>query len=298
MQANVSALHGRVSAGAQPRIEGRRPAWLPGSKRSSVGGLHTEEIGDRGPSLVFLHGIAGTARYWMRRVWPLSVDHRLIAVDLLGFGESPKPWTRYTVDRHVQELHDTIRDKGPVTLVGHSYGAIVAIAYAAAHPAKVCGLVLISLPLFADESTARLHFAARPAPERWVFRNLLFASLTCMATRRLLRRWLPRVLPNMPREVVEDLVAHTWRSFTSTMWEGVYRFDVRAEIERLSTELSVLCVHGEVDDTAPIESVQALQRSLPSWSLTPLPGVDHHPLLRDAERCRRLIRRFVTTQAR
>ncbi len=255
--------------------------------------LYTVEHGARGPLLVFLPGIGGTTRYWTPRVLPLARDHRLLIVDLLGFGRSPKPWTRYTVDRHLRDLRATLGHRGPFTLAGHSFGAILAVAYAAAHPDQVRQLVLVSLPFFGSESAARSHFRNGHSVERWMMWNLLFASLACVATRRVLRRWLPGLLPDMPREVVEDLVEHTWRSFTSSVWEGIYRYDLQAAADRLPTELGVLCLHGQVDPTAPLGGVRSLRMRYPAWSLSVLGGADHHPLLRDPAWCRAWIRRAV-----
>jgi pimeloyl-ACP methyl ester carboxylesterase len=178
--------------------------------------------------------------------------------------------------------------------VGHSFGAILAVAYAAAHPDQVRRLVLVSLPFFGGESAARRHFQNSRSVEHWVLRNMLFAALACVASRWALRRALPPVLGDMPREVVEDLVQHTWRSFTSTMWEGIYRYDLRATADRLPPDLRVLCLHGESDPTAPLEGVRSLRMRYPTWSLSVLGDADHHPLLRDPAWCRAWIRRAVT----
>jgi pimeloyl-ACP methyl ester carboxylesterase len=88
--------------------------------------LHYEILGDAHEFIVFLHGIGGTSRYWNKRVQPLASSYRLILVDLLGYGQSPKPWTKYTVDRHVEELYQVLQEHGSLTVVGHSFGAIVA----------------------------------------------------------------------------------------------------------------------------------------------------------------------------
>ena len=242
---------------------------------------------------MFLPGVGGTTRYWTPRVSSLARDHKLVVVDLLGFGRSPKPWTRYTVDRHLRELDATLGHRGPLTLVGHSFGAILAVAYAAAHPDQVHRLVLVSLPFFGSESAARRHFRNSRSVEHWVMRNMLFAALACMASRRVLRRALPRFLPDMPREVVEDLVEHTWRAFTSTVWEGIYRYDLQTAADRLPPDLRVLCLHGEADSTAPLAGVRALRMRYSAWSLSVLGGADHHPLLRDPAWCRAWIRRAV-----
>jgi pimeloyl-ACP methyl ester carboxylesterase len=66
--------------------------------------LHVVERGTRGPTLVFLPGVGGTTRYWDSGVAPLASDSRLLLVDPLGFGRSPKPRTTYSVERHVAEL--------------------------------------------------------------------------------------------------------------------------------------------------------------------------------------------------
>ena len=96
--------------------------------------LFSEKLGDEGETMVFLHGIAGSTRYWKSRVVPLADHNRLLFVDLLGYGKSPKPWTKYTVERHVDELYQIVHDQKPMTIVGHSFGAIVAIAFVLAFP--------------------------------------------------------------------------------------------------------------------------------------------------------------------
>jgi pimeloyl-ACP methyl ester carboxylesterase len=55
--------------------------------------LFTDAVGAGGPTVVFLHGLGATTRYWGPRVTPLAARARLVLVDLLGFGRSPKPWT-------------------------------------------------------------------------------------------------------------------------------------------------------------------------------------------------------------
>ena len=248
-----------------------------------------EQLGDSGPLLVFLHGVGGTTGYWKSRVAPLAETHRLLLIDLLGFGRSPKPWTRYTVERHVQELHVLLDGRGPFGLIGHSFGAIAAMAYAARHPAVVERLILLGLPYFGSEELALDHFRHSTSPDRWVMTNMALAAVTCVVTRRVMRRVLPRLLPDMPRDVLEDLVRHTWRSFTSTLWEGVYRYDLAEDAARLRPDLPVLLLHGGRDATAPLDGVRRLMAGRPRWTLQVLPGADHHPLLRDPVSCVRAI---------
>ena len=256
-----------------------------------------EELGTSGPLLVFLPGVGGTTRYWESRVAPLAESHRLMLVDLLGYGRSPKPWTRYTVDRHVAELHRVLGGRGPATLVGHSFGAIAALAYAARHPRYVTGLVLMGLPYFGTLERALAYYRGRRSLEGWILTNLVLATITCVVTRRILRHALPRLLNDLPREVAEDLVLHTWLSSTSTMWDGIYRYDPARDADRLPKELPVLVLHGDRDSTAPVDGVRRLAAARMGWETRILSGVDHHPMLRDPAACRDAVAAFARNTA-
>ena len=243
--------------------------------------LFAHQLGQRGDLLAFLPGLANTTRYWEGRITPLAANHRLLLIDPLGFGRSPKPWITYSVERHVAELHRVLEARGPLTLVGHSFGAILAVEYARRHPDAVRGLVLIGLPVFHGEREAKRFIRARPGPERWVLSNIVLASLACVLTRRLFRHVLPGFTPDFPPEVMEDLMLHTWRSSTSTLWEGIYRFDVLGAADRLPSALPVTVLHGALDQTAPLSGIEDLMRRHPDWILQVLDGGDHHPLLRN-----------------
>lgn len=200
-------------------------------------------------------------------------------VDRLGFGRSPKPWTAYTVDRHLSELERVLRpvaaDRGPLTLVGHSAGARLAVAYAARHPEQVGRLVLVSLPYFGGPGRATRYFREKRGGEGWVMTRPTPAAVRCLVSRRL-TGWLPpHVIRDMPREVVEDLTRMTWRSATSTLWEVIYRYD----LARLPARLALWCLHGDADASAPLGPVRALAATHPNCTLRVRPGGDHHLFL-------------------
>jgi len=252
--------------------------------------LHYETLGDAKEgdtkeNIVFLHGIGGTTRYWKNRVQSLAYDFRLIFVDLLGYGLSPKPWTKYTVERHVEELYLVLRDQQNLSIVGHSFGAIVAVAFAARHPHLVKRLILISLPYFGDKEGAMRYFRKSNPADRYVMTNIAFAVFACVMTRWVLYWLLPFVLRDLPREVVQDLTQHTWRSYTSSVWDGIYRHDLLADIKHLNSDCEILFIHGESDVTAPLLGVRKLMLNHPEWQLCVLENADHHPLLRNSQWC-------------
>lgn len=134
-----------------------------------------------------------------------------------------------------------------MTLVGHSLGALLAVAYAARYPQAVERLFLISLPYFASQDAARHWF--RRIPGGWIYTNMAATALACMFTRHLAGRILPYVLRDLPRPIVEDLVKHNVMSSTTSLWEVLYRHDLGPDVAALPSDMPVHCVHGTADDT-------------------------------------------------
>ena len=246
--------------------------------------------------LVLLHGLGGTHRYWTCGPVPFELmGHRTALVDLLGFGQSPKPWVRYSVERHVASLHACLAAERGITLVGHSLGAALALAYATRHPSLVRRLVLISLPNFGGTERAAAWFSRQPAG--WIYTNMWATALACVLSRRVVGRLLPRLLRDIPREVAEDLVAHNMVSSTSSLWEVLYRHDWRAEAEAAAQTLPVLMLHGTDDLTAPLGGAQTLATGRAMWEMRVLDGVDHHPWLRAPRVCLQHIEQWLAKLA-
>ena len=255
------------------------------TKRSNT--LNFIETGVDGPTLVFIPGLSGTTRYWQGRLGELEKKYRILLIDPLGFGDSSKPWSRYTVDSHVDALYQTLKNEKQFALVGHSMGTLLSIAYAARHPEQVERLVLLSTPFFGgDAKVARRFFSSQPVPLGWFFSNMVLAAVICMITRRVFGRLMPYFRRDLPYEVAADIVKHSWRSFTSSFWEVICNYNVKKDADVLG-DLPVLCIHGDQDDTAPLAGAMALASEQKNWQIHVLHGVDHHPWLRAPEICQR-----------
>jgi len=271
---------------------------IPPSRRDRNPELFVKILGGGARTLVFVAGLGGTTRYWEARVTELAQEYKIVLVDLLGFGRSPKPWVKYSVERHVDALQRVLAPLGPVTLVGHSLGALIAAAYAARHTKTVERLVLISLPHFGSQDEAYEYLRQGPVKGGLIYTNVLLTILACIITRRLLGRILPYLIRDIPREIVEDLVQHTWRSSTSSLWDVVYRHDVAADLRILEPVHHVLCIHGSDDIMAPLAPVRGLADAFSNVELCVLEGLDHHPFLRAPKKCCELIASFVKQAAR
>ena len=104
-------------------------------------------------TVVLVHGLADSHRVWQPIITKLAGQPvRIITVDLLGFGDSPKPdWQTYSAEVHARSLSMTLRAihvTGPVLLVGHSLGSLVSIQFASLFPHKVSSLLLCSPPFY------------------------------------------------------------------------------------------------------------------------------------------------------
>lgn len=114
--------------------------------------LHVRIDEGEGPIIVLLHGINSNADDLRGLIDHLGKGYRIIAPDLLGFGESPKPVDiEYSLDEHVQVLDATLTDLGITSrflLFGYSLGGVIAVRYASTHPERLRRLFLLSAPFY------------------------------------------------------------------------------------------------------------------------------------------------------
>ena len=95
---------------------------------------------------MFLHGSWDDSNQWLRTIEYLCPHYHCFAPDLLGFGDSERPKTNYSIDLEVECLAqylDTLNLR-QVYLIGHSLGGWVATSYALKYPDRVQGLVLLA----------------------------------------------------------------------------------------------------------------------------------------------------------
>lgn len=134
--------------------------------------LHIAEERGEVPTVLLLHGIASSSVTFHHVIPLLERTHRCIAIDLLGFGESPAPeWADYTLADHVAASERTVaslRLREPFTVVGHSMGALIGARYAARRQKRVAKLVMVSPPRILEGQLGRhrVHRLAEDLPHQ------------------------------------------------------------------------------------------------------------------------------------
>jgi pimeloyl-ACP methyl ester carboxylesterase len=126
-----------------------RPDWHPRSRRTTALGVRTAylEAGPSdGPPVVLLHGLGATNASLLPCLADLARDHRVIAPDLPGFGNSAAPRVAYSFPWFAAWLEDFQRavDARPAVLLGNSLGGRVALEAGLAHPRSVRALALLT----------------------------------------------------------------------------------------------------------------------------------------------------------
>ena len=123
---------------------------------SPNGPLHALDFGGDSTPLVCLHGVTGSAWAW-HDVASALPGQRLVALDMRGHGDSAwSPTHAYDTSEHVADLALQVDALGvdTVDLAGSSWGALVALEYAAANPDRVGRLALVDIePSFDASST-------------------------------------------------------------------------------------------------------------------------------------------------
>lgn len=123
--------------------------------------IHVVAWSDEGVPLVLLHGFGNDATIWSDFAPAVAPYYRTLAVDLRGHGDSGRDAaSRYDYDFHVRDLERVFEALGigRLVLVGHSFGGRVATLFAARHPERLAGLVLVdSGPELDARGTTRIR---------------------------------------------------------------------------------------------------------------------------------------------
>jgi pimeloyl-ACP methyl ester carboxylesterase len=151
------------------------PGPLPGEPEgetfAEIDGVRLRYIdAGKGQAVLFIHGFAASLEMWRRTFRGVATRNRALAIDLKGFGWSARPRGDYSHEAQVTLLWKFLDARGvqTVALLGHSWGAAVALAMALQAPDRVQCIALYAAWVYQEQIPAFLPFALGP----WVGESL------------------------------------------------------------------------------------------------------------------------------
>jgi pimeloyl-ACP methyl ester carboxylesterase len=278
--ASVVSLAGAAAAAGPAGSGGTTVVSSPGGGTVR---LYHREWGS-GPPVVLLHGLGASSYSW-RLVAPklAAAGHRVIALDLKGFGRSAKPRDgRYGVIEHAALVRAFLAARGlsGVTLIGHSLGGSIALAVALAEPGKgtVERLVLVATPAYPQDIPPPIAVIQRPGlgeailaatpPELVARLTLRGASLSSRhITEEKIRAYAAPLREPGARQALVD----TARGLDPAGLEHLIR-----GYRRLAQP--TLLLWCRLDEIVPLTTGVRLSRTMAAARLEVLDGCNHLPM--------------------
>jgi len=269
--------------------------------------IHGHAVGYRrggeGETLLLIHGLAGSSKTW-DAVMPLLTEHAdVIAVDLLGYGESAKPSGDYSLGAFASGLRDFLSVLGveTVTIVGHSFGGGVAMQLAYQHPHLVDRLVLLGSGGLGREVSWLLRLLTLPG-----FEYLMPVAFPKPIVDRAtdVGRQLGR------RNIRSPKLAEMWRAYSSLAGapnRQAFVRTMRGVIEPtgqtinatdrlyLAAHIPTMIVWGDQDGIIPVEHAYAAHELIPTSRLEILEGLGHFPHVERPDEVAALFADFIAT---
>lgn len=266
---------------------------LPEEGHKEINGtsLYYEVIGS-GEPIVFLHGGPGMSHdQFLPHVLPLAEKHQLIFFDqrLSGRSSGHVDSSAVTLQHFIDDI-DGIRKAfniGKMNLLGHSWGAFLAMEYAIRYPDNLKSLLLVnSISASATlAQEANLAVASRFTPEEIEERTKILQSegfkkgdMAELAS--LFRVTLRPVFYN--RDLVSQLnlaFPEDYRA-KSTLLQLLYRdvaeYDLHGQLAAI--KCSTLIIHSDTDPT-PLTSIELIQNAIPGATLHVIDNCGHFPFL-------------------
>ena len=246
--------------------------------------LYYEERGG-GPPVLLLHGLGESTFTWHEIVPRLAESHRVIALDLKGFGRSDKPADdAYGADDQAILVAQFLlqRDLDAVMLIGHSFGGTVALRTALADgirgTTRVRRIAVIGAPALPRSTARHLDLVKMPG-----LPDMVAQALSPELLARILLSEAMGGAEDLSEEIIEGYAApyrdpEAMQAFLATARTIVKEEGAKAIAKRYrAIRQPVLVVWCRNDPIVPLRAGRRLAAALPSATLEILDGCHHLP---------------------
>jgi len=231
--------------------------------------MNMVDLGD-GPPLIFIHGLSGCWQNWLEQIPHFARDHRVIAVDLPGFGQSEMPAEDISISGYADTIDALMAklDIDAARIVGNSMGGFIGAELAIQHPARVERLVLVAAAGLSIESIR----TERKTGLRHRAENVVFFSLGHLASRShqvALRARLRGALlllvaahpTKLPGPLAAQQVLGSGKPGFSDALDAMCRYPLRDRLEKISCPTLILW--GDKDRLVPLKDAAIFEKLIP-----------------------------------
>ncbi|MEK6326090.1 MAG: alpha/beta hydrolase [Actinomycetota bacterium] len=283
----------------------QNPEWLEIDWRPHLCWVDVEgarvnyvELGS-GPGIpiVFVHGLSGSWQNWLENIPHFAREHRVLALDLPGFGHSPMPEWEISIEAYGRLLHTFCDALGvrDCAVVGNSMGGFISAEAAAAEPDRFEKLVLVSATGISHvrmrrqpaETAARMATAAAP----------LLLQLQERGMRRPRVRWATfKGLVQHPESLRRELLLEQFQNgagrpgFLPAV-QGLVGYDILDQLTEV--EVPTLIVWGRNDRVVPPQDAAGFAERLRNSQTVIFDDTGHLPQLERPVRFNRLLEAFL-----
>jgi pimeloyl-ACP methyl ester carboxylesterase len=261
--------------------------------------LHFEEAGS-GPTILMLHGIASSNYTWRHIAPELARTHRVIQLELKGFGRSEKPFDEAYSARDQAELIAEFmvsRKLRDVTMIGHSFGGGIALMLALESDGRMKGRIarLILLDSVAYEQNVPIFFRMLRMP------LMSHVNVRAVPPMAMARAGLNIAYHDDSKITQEDVAAYA-RPLRSAGAKHAIIHTARQIVPNDLGDLSgrygeirqpTLIIWCEHDRVVPLEIGARLAREMPNASFRVIPTCGHLPQEEEPRETMRAIRAFL-----
>jgi pimeloyl-ACP methyl ester carboxylesterase len=241
-------------------------------------------IKGQGSPVLLIHGFGASSYSWRHIVDPLSQHHRVVTVDLKGFGDSPMPRDdMYSVYDQARLVRNFILDQDlqDIQIVGHSFGGGVALATSIylmeSHPGLQTGLVLIDSIAYPQELPGFIELLATPV----LGPAIVYLVPNSTQVRSLLEDvYFDDSLITV--EAVEHYAESLRRENAKYALLTTAKQVLPADIDRFSSQymnidIPALIIWGKDDEIIPLAVGERLHNDLPDSRMVVLQSTGHAP---------------------
>jgi pimeloyl-ACP methyl ester carboxylesterase len=254
--------------------------------------IHFLEWGKTGKRVVALHSMRQDAHAFDSFSKAFSSEGKVLALDLLGHGDSDKPTKEVTLDEHTEIIRGVVKKRrlSDVILIGHSVGGYISMIYAAENIGEVSKLILVDIGPRDPE-------ADRLRTRRWQEPPEYFAN------KNEAKMYFKESYPKYPDNIIENRLKHNlilangllkWKSDPKSLdmiRNTFMNYDFWPHVKKI--KIPTLLIKGAESETVSKKTLDRMEKILNDFTLIEIEESGHQVPMDNPEAFESAVKKFI-----